>query len=165
MRAGKNCWVISDEWVLGFWWLWQDGGWRRIVDSALAVLKPIAARTWCFFSFSPSPLQVVVRQPKFESLLPFSSIFSYVHMYQFSIIFLIFRSMLLFFLGTTPRSYKLVLSVVDRSFHIGAYVCDPTKTIAKHLLQTLIRSVVFHGSVKGSQQAGVSMIKYIHSYN
>ena len=72
--------------------------------------------------------------------------------------------MLLFFLGTTPRSYKLVLSVVDRSFHIEAYVCDPTKTIAKHLLQTLICFVVFYGSVKGSQRAGVSMIKYIHNY-
>ena len=61
--------------------------------------------------------------------------------------------------------YGLVLRAADRSFHIRAYVCDPTKTIVKRSLQTLICSVVFRGSVKGSQRAGFSKIEYLRSYN
>ena len=51
----------------------------------------------------------------------------------------------------------------DRSFHMRANVCDPTKTIVKHSLKTLNCSVVFRGSAKGSQQAGVLIIEYIRS--
>ena len=50
----------------------------------------------------------------------------------------------------TP-GYKLVQLVADHSFRIQANVCDPTKMIVKRSLQTLICSVVFCGSMKGSQ--------------
>ena len=65
-----------------------------------------------------------------------------------------------------PPHYRLVQLAVDRSFNIRANVCDPTKMIVKLSLQTtLICSVVFRGSVKGSQRVGFSIIEFIRSYN
>ena len=67
-------------------------------------------------------------------------------------------------LNSSP-SYRLVQSMADRSFHIRANVCDPTKTIVKHSLHTLICSTVFRDSEKELQRAGFSTIEHIRSHN
>ena len=56
--------------------------------------------------------------------------------------------------ASSRTQYKLVQSVADRSLNICTSH-DPTKVIAKRSLQTMNCSVVFRGSVKGSQRAGV----------
>ena len=63
----------------------------------------------------------------------------------------------------TP-GYKLVQLVADHSFRIQANVCDPTKMIVKHSLQTLICFVLLHDSEKGSQQVGFSITKFMRSF-
>ena len=67
----------------------------------------------------------------------------------------------------TRRSHHLTgwyNRAADRSFHMRANVCDPTKTIVKRSLKTLNCSVVFRHSVKGNQRAGFLIIEYICSY-
>ena len=59
--------------------------------------------------------------------------------------------------------YGLVQSSSGPYFDMQANVCDPTKTIVKRSLKTLNCSVVFRGSVKGSQRAGFLTIEYIRS--